>query len=225
VKTSLPVFPARSGSIREIFSSVNRIRIHARRRHANPPLHRADADSILDRYPGFIRGSLGGFRFVSAMNRTDVKESRPVDTLSAGRQQRGASVRFINIVIGAQKSVRHTQGSYVLPSVAESPSPPLSTPVRLFSGAVVRHRAPAISHVPFSTLHVARSTFFSLSAPFPAAPSRPVLAAPSLFFLPARRTVPRCSLVPLFFAPWRSFVAARRTCSHSSGTDRTKKGA
>jgi len=108
VKTSLPVFPARSGSIREIFSCrcVSRCGQTIRR-----------IRRYIDRIDIQVRRPLGGFRFVSRrIGRRDVKESGPIDTLSAGRQQRGASLRFINIVIGAQKSVCHTQGSYVLPS-------------------------------------------------------------------------------------------------------------
>lgn len=66
------------------------------------------------------------------------EEERPIDTLSARRQIRVAciartSVRVINIVIGAQKSVCHTQESYVFPL----PQQPLLRRGKSFSSSFV----------------------------------------------------------------------------------------
>lgn len=158
------------------------------------------------------------------------EEERPIDTLSARRQVPGVrrtSVRFINIVIGAQKSVCHTQESYVFP-FPQQPLPPAKGEISfsfipllgLFSNAVLPPPSP-----PPPLLYIGRPTFLSLFL-MVFLTRCPAFAAPFLLPSPhpARHTTLRQSLVPLFFALWKSFVPTADVQPFVED-DRTKKGA
>lgn len=146
---------------------------------------------------------------------------------STGRARR-TSVRFINIVIGAQKSVCHTQKSYVFPSAVGSPSLPLSPSPACSSApscATITTHHRHHPHYPCSPLCRVSHFLFSLSAPF--LPRCPAFAAPFLFFVPPAdasylRSPPLFSCSALFRAveivcPYGRRAAIRRAGSNEKG--------
>lgn len=145
-------------------------------------------------------------------------------------------MRFINIVIGAWKSVCHTQKSYVFPSAAATP-PQWEILLFLFQpyspvlhNGVVCQCYPPIPLPPFpSPLYRAPHFLFSLSLSF----SRLFrfrgafsLLSPPPPPRPARHTLTAHSSILLFhsFSRRGNRLSLRRTCSHSSGTIERKRG-
>ena len=139
---------------------------------------------------------------------------------------RRTSVRFINIVIGAQKFVCHTQKSYVfllrqqttpptegnlslplLPSLASSPTPCSTTTTTTLP------------------LFFYRTSQFSFSFSLGLSDPLSRFAVPFLFSPHSRRIIPPYSgLLFRSFSRRGNRLSLRRTCSHSSRTIERKRG-